>query len=122
MLKFSFTRWNEVDDSTVTDSDEINGDKDSTENPSKKLEELVKVTLDADRFATVYLSTLLLPIVIGYSCYSLIYERHLSWYSWGIGALTSCVYTFGFILMCPQLYINHKLKSVSHLPWKVTVS
>ena len=37
-----------------------------------------------------------------------------------VGALTSCVYTFGFILMCPQLYINHKLKSVSHLPWNVS--
>jgi len=28
------------------------------------------------------------------------------------------VYTFGFILMTPQLFINHHLKSVSHLPWK----
>ena len=28
------------------------------------------------------------------------------------------VYTFGFILMCPQLYLNYKLKSVAHLPWR----
>ena len=42
-------------------------------------------------------------------------------YSWGIGALTGCVYTFGFVLMCPQLFINHKLKSVSHLPWKFLI-
>jgi len=28
------------------------------------------------------------------------------------------VYTFGFIVMTPQLFINYKLKSVAHLPWK----
>lgn len=28
------------------------------------------------------------------------------------------VYMFGFILMCPQLYLNYKLKSVAHLPWR----
>ncbi|KAL1191270.1 hypothetical protein V5N11_001503 [Cardamine amara subsp. amara] len=25
---------------------------------------------------------------------------------------------FGFIMMCPQLFINYKLKSVAHLPWR----
>lgn len=24
----------------------------------------------------------------------------------------------GFIMMCPQLFINYKLKSVAHLPWR----
>ena len=28
------------------------------------------------------------------------------------------VYMFGFIAMTPQLYINYRLKSVAHLPWK----
>lgn len=28
------------------------------------------------------------------------------------------MYTFGFVLMTPQLYINYKLKSVAHLPWR----
>ena len=28
------------------------------------------------------------------------------------------MYTFGFILMCPQLYINYKMQSVAHLPWR----
>ncbi len=83
-------------------------------------EQLTQVTLEADRFATVYLSALLAPIVVGFVLRSLVYERHLSWYSWAIGALTGCVYAFGFVLMCPQLYINHKLKSVSHLPWNVS--
>ena len=28
------------------------------------------------------------------------------------------IYAFGFILMTPQLFINYKLKSVAHLPWR----
>ena len=28
------------------------------------------------------------------------------------------VYTFGFVMMTPQLFINYKLKSVAHLPWR----
>ena len=32
-----------------------------------------------------------------------------------------CVYTFGFIMMTPQLFINYKLKSVAHLPWRAMV-
>ena len=28
------------------------------------------------------------------------------------------VYIFGFVAMTPQLYINYKLKSVAHLPWR----
>jgi hypothetical protein len=27
----------------------------------------------------------------------------------------------GFIRMTPQLYINYKLKSVDHLPWKTLI-
>lgn len=29
------------------------------------------------------------------------------------------VYVFGFILMVPQVYLNYKLKSVEHLPWRM---
>lgn len=28
---------------------------------------------------------------------------------------------FGFIQMTPQLYINYKLKSVAHLPWRMLI-
>lgn len=28
---------------------------------------------------------------------------------------------FGFVMMMPQLYINHELKSVDHLPWRTFV-
>lgn len=82
---------------------------------------LTKATLDADRIATSYLSMILLPMALGFIAHSLIYEKHPSWYSWAIGSVTGVVYTFGFILMCPQLFINHQLKSVSHLPWKFLV-
>ena len=29
------------------------------------------------------------------------------------------MYVFGFVGMTPQLFINYKLKSVAHLPWRV---
>jgi len=57
-------------------------------------------------------------LVLGYSMYSLIYEDHKSWYSWILSSLVGTVYTFGFIMMTPQLFINYKLKSVAHLPWR----
>jgi hypothetical protein len=31
------------------------------------------------------------------------YDTHKSWYSWVLGSLVGAVYTFGFILMCPQV-------------------
>jgi hypothetical protein len=33
----------------------------------------------------------------------------------------NCIYIFvsGFIMMTPQLFINYKLKSVAHLPWRM---
>merc|ERR1711871_569052 len=51
--------------------------------------------------------------------YNLIYYPQKSWWSWTISSLANGVYTFGFIMMTPQLFINYKLKSVAHLPWKV---
>jgi hypothetical protein len=71
-----------------------------------------------DEVAMRYLSYVLLPLVAGYSIYALVYESHKSWYSWALGSLVGAVYAFGFILMCPQLYLNYKLKSVAHLPWR----
>lgn len=77
---------------------------------------------EADAFAYKYMGMLLVPVVCGFIIYSLIYDKHYTWYTFIITSLTGCVYTFGFILMFPQLYINHKLQSVSHLPWKVSHS
>ena len=79
---------------------------------------LTRVTLEADSFATMHLSLLLLPLCLGFTLRSLVYDKHAGWYSWAIGSLCGAVYAFGFVLMCPQLYINHKLRSVAHMPWR----
>jgi len=75
-------------------------------------------TKEYDDLAMKYLSYVLFLLVACSSVYSLMYERHKSWYSWILSSLTSCVYMFGFIMMCPQLFINYKLQSVAHLPWR----
>eukprot|EP00898_Chlorokybus_atmophyticus_P009028 jgi/Chlat1/9126/Chrsp97S08427 len=75
-------------------------------------------TKEYDQLAMKYLSWVCYPLVAGYSVYSLLYETHKSWYSWVLGTLTGSVYTFGFIMMTPQLFINYKMKSVAHLPWR----
>lgn len=31
------------------------------------------------------------------------------------------IFIFGFVMMTPQLYLNYKLKSVEHLPWKTLI-
>ncbi|KXZ49948.1 hypothetical protein GPECTOR_18g106 [Gonium pectorale] len=77
-----------------------------------------KETKRYDAEAMKYLSYALYPLVIGYSIYALMYKTHKSWYSWVLSSLVGAVYMFGFILMCPQLYLNYKLKSVAHLPWR----
>lgn len=41
-----------------------------------------------------------------------------SWYSWTIQSMVNGVYAFGFLFMLPQLFINYRLKSVAHLPWR----
>ncbi len=57
----------------------------------KELEEQAKY----DAEAMVYLSYALYPLIVCYAIYSLIYEEHKSWYSFILGVLTGCVYTFG---------------------------
>merc|ERR1719331_2863139 len=64
------------------------------------------------------MGALLTPLFIGYSLRSLFYGKHRSVWSFIIGAAAGGVYTFGFVMMTPQLYINYKLKSVEHLPWR----
>ena len=59
------------------------------------------------------------PLVTGYAFYSLNVHKHKGWYSWIISSLVGFIYAFGFVMMTPQLFINYKLKSVAHLPWKV---
>ncbi|XP_077503539.1 lipid scramblase CLPTM1L [Amblyomma americanum] len=76
-------------------------------------------TQELDSEAMRYLSYLLYPLCAWGAVYSLVYQSYKSWYSWCIHSLANGVYAFGFLFMLPQLFLNYKLKSVAHLPWKV---
>ena len=78
-------------------------------------------TAGHDKVATDHLLYVIAPLVVGYSTYSLVHNSHRSWTSWFLGSLTGFIYAFGFVMMTPQLYINYKLKSVAHLPWRAMV-
>lgn len=84
-------------------------------------ESLKESTARHDYVATVHLLYLCVPLMVGYSIFSLTHSQHKSFYSWFIGSLVGFVYAFGFILMTPQLFINYKLKSVAHMPWRAMV-
>jgi len=75
-------------------------------------------TAELDSTAMRYLSWLLYPLCVGGAVYSLMYTPHKSWYSWTIQTTVNGVYAFGFLFMLPQLFLNYKLKSVAHLPWR----
>ncbi|TPX34032.1 hypothetical protein SmJEL517_g03174 [Synchytrium microbalum] len=83
-----------------------------------KASKLVRKTKKYDEIAFRYMSYLLYPCLLGYAIYSLYNEEHKSWYSFIVSTLVGFVYMFGFITMTPQLFINYKLKSVAHMPWK----
>ncbi|XP_022809418.1 cleft lip and palate transmembrane protein 1 homolog [Stylophora pistillata] len=76
-------------------------------------------TKQYDMMAFKYLSWALFPLLVCYAVYSLLYVEHKGWYSWVLSMLYGFLLTFGFIMMTPQLFINYKLKSVAHLPWRM---
>ncbi|CAG2107140.1 unnamed protein product [Medioppia subpectinata] len=76
-------------------------------------------TRQYDMLAFKYLSWALFPLLVGYSIYSLLYNEHKGWYSFVLNMIYGFLLTFGFIMMTPQLFINYKLKSVAHLPWRM---
>lgn len=82
--------------------------------------ELEQRTAQYDSQTIRFLSIWVLPpLLAGGAAYSMMYVEHRSWYSWAIESLANGVYGFGFIAMLPQLFINYRLKSVAHLPWRV---
>jgi len=75
-------------------------------------------TEEYDKEIMKKLSYVLVPLCVGGAIYSLFYVPHKSWYGWALESLVNGVYAFGFLFMLPQLFINYKMKSVAHLPWK----
>ena len=86
-----------------------------------RLSQMETLTVNYDRIGTTYLSLILYPIIVGTALYARTQYEYSSWYSWLISNLANAVYTFGFISLCPQLYVNYRLKSVAHLPTKVFI-
>lgn len=76
-------------------------------------------TKDYDNLAFKYLGWVCFPLLVGYFVYSLVYNEHKGWYSFVLNMLYGYLLTFGFIMMTPQLFINYKLKSVAHMPWRM---
>ena len=79
---------------------------------------LSRRTAEHDETAMRYLTYLLIPLVLVYAGYSVMYLEHRGWYSFLVTTLVGAVYAFGFLAMLPQLFINYKLQSVSHMPWR----
>ncbi|CEF63644.1 Cleft lip and palate transmembrane protein 1-like protein [Strongyloides ratti] len=80
-----------------------------------------KQEIETDKYdseAMKYLYRIVTPLVILGTIYSLIYIPHKSWYSFIINSLANAIYAFGFCFMFPQLFLNYRLKSVAHLPWR----
>uniref|UniRef100_A0A4W5NVK5 CLPTM1 regulator of GABA type A receptor forward trafficking n=1 Tax=Hucho hucho TaxID=62062 RepID=A0A4W5NVK5_9TELE len=67
----------------------------------------------------VAMDNLLLMFLSGPLPSAVLYQEHKGWYSFVLGMLYGFLLTFGFITMTPQLFINYKMKSVAHLPWRM---
>lgn len=50
-----------------------------------------------DQLAFRYVSYVAIPLLVGYTIYSLMYESYKGWYSFILTTLTSFVYMFGFV-------------------------
>ncbi|XP_013873246.1 cleft lip and palate transmembrane protein 1-like protein [Austrofundulus limnaeus] len=84
-----------------------------------KLDEEERKTVEFDAQASRFLSYLVYPLCLSGAVFSLGYLRQKNYYSWLISTLVTGVYSFGFLSMTPQIFINHKLKSVGHLQGSV---
>merc|ERR1719284_1429827 len=65
-----------------------------------------------------WLALILSPGIVVYGIYTTVYDCHRGWYSLFLTYAASCVYSLGFVLMTPQVFINYKYKTVQFLPWR----
>ncbi|GMI12271.1 hypothetical protein TrVE_jg10505 [Triparma verrucosa] len=70
---------------------------------------------DLDGIALKYSTIFLAPFFAGLMMFNYKFYVFKSIYSFVITACADYVYFFGFIKMTPQIYVNYKLKTVSHL-------
>ena len=75
-------------------------------------------TKEIDEVAMKWLYRAVGPLVGLYALYSVVYVEHKGWYSFCLTTLVSAIYLLGFLAMLPQLFINYKLRSTAHLPWR----
>jgi len=81
------------------------------------LEEMRGMSNTEIRWMTI-LFTALMPFVLLFAGWRLTTQKFKSWYSFFILTLTAASQTFGFVVMMPQVFLNYRLKSVEHLPWR----
>ena len=83
-----------------------------------RVREEERQTEEIDAQGMRILSRVMYPLVAVYAAYALVAKPHKSWWSWFIHSLAHWVYVFQFLGMTPQLFVNYKLKSVAHMPWR----
>mmetsp|Transcript_126072 Transcript_126072/g.356495 ORF Transcript_126072/g.356495 Transcript_126072/m.356495 type:complete len:292 (+) Transcript_126072:166-1041(+) len=84
---------------------------------SANFEELRDVQA-SERRCMFWLMALLLPMIGAFCAYRLVWVKFRSWYSWIVLSLAISSQTCGFVVMTPQVFMNYRLKSVEHLPWR----
>lgn len=82
----------------------------------RPLTEEERKTQEYDAKAFQVLIWVFVPLILSYAGYSLAYGDYKSWYSFFVTVMVGVVYTYGFLIQLPSVYINYKLKSVAHMP------
>lgn len=74
--------------------------------------------LDFESVAMNYLTLALSPFVLLYCIYTFTHDCHRGWVSFCLHSAATCVYSIGFVMMTPQVFMNYKHKSVEYMPWR----
>lgn len=78
-----------------------------------------RISREADAQSTRTIIYLSVPVAVCYALHSLFFRIHAGLWSWAVDTLMMTVYLLGFITMTPQLFLNHRLKSVEAMSLKV---